>query len=87
MATTLVEYLIDDSGLEWLILPKRHTALLKGYTLEEAHKFLVENGHLTPDPLEKALEAVAELFIVLPAPAEPHVVDIIRNLAEELTDG
>ena len=55
-----LQFIVDDKGHRWFVKGKPDDYMLRGRA-DELYDFLVEQGYITPDALEKALEAVDNL--------------------------
>ena len=78
----LIECIRDDDGDLWY--PRRDAHVIRWHkkgTLEELHDYLVADGHITPDPLEKALES---LNAGLSFPPEKNQLTITKLKADEI---
>ena len=88
--TAEMQFIEDDEGRRWICVPQddNDIAVHRFGSIEELHAYMIEDGYLTPNPLEKALAELRKLnsMAFLAEHDENQIKDIIRTLYEDTTE-
>ena len=80
-----LQFIRDDAGERNIIAKENDHCFTVFDTPEEAYGWLVDVGRITPDPLEKALEAVDLDVSFYTSGDKKRMKNIMRTLYEEAT--